>query len=253
MTLSGTQQLRRDLLIKALEVFRDTEAAMKATEALERFVLAAAPNQGKDCGPTNWPVASEAETADDAATGAGPAACPEVGRRRRWTGADDALLGRLWAEGFTANAISRRLQRSEASVATRASVLKLKRSADSPLIHGDETGRNSGGADRGRPAGTVVRLGLETAGSPAPEGGETNGAAGERRTATNGALDEAVSEDAIDTVVRFLRSRDYSVVRTDHGLFRLDEREELTTQELLSRANRVRAHLRQPPFPAMAS
>ena len=73
---------------------------------------------------------------------------------------------------------------------------------------------------------------------PALLGKHTSG-----KRANGGTADELVS---IDTVVHFLRSRDYSVVKTRDGHYNLDEREMLTAQELFNRANRVRAQLGRP-------
>ncbi len=259
MTLSCHEQLRRDLLLKALEVFRDTETAMAATLEMECFVF------GRDSDTAAGPRGFNVEKNDTCSTttdGHYPSAACEVGRRRRWTDADDGLLRRLWSDGFTASAISQRLNRSEASVATRASVLKLKRAADRPLLRATEEPRNGQSAVPLRDT-AVVRLDVQP--PPAkvlskaevrtidrPLSCERAGAAS-AGSGTADRVDDDLPDGAIDSVIRFLRSRDYSVVRTDDGLFRLDEREDLTTQELLSRANRVRAYLQQPPFPAMAS
>jgi hypothetical protein len=58
----------------------------------------------------------------------------------------------------------------------------------------------------------------------------------------------AMFEASVDEVVRFLRSRDYSVVVTQDGKYRIDERETLTMEELVARANRVRSQLGQAGF-----
>ena len=50
----------------------------------------------------------------------------------------------------------------------------------------------------------------------------------------------------IDSVVHFLRTRDYSVVHTKDDRYDLDGRKVLTAQELFERANGVRAQLGRP-------
>jgi hypothetical protein len=55
----------------------------------------------------------------------------------------------------------------------------------------------------------------------------------------------------IDSVVHFLRTRDYSVVPTEDDCYDLDGRKVLTAQELFERANKVRAQLKQPTWTAL--
>jgi hypothetical protein len=53
---------------------------------------------------------------------------------------------------------------------------------------------------------------------------------------------------SIDDVVRYLRQRDDVVVRAEGGAFLLNARFRMTAGELVSRANRMRARDRKPPF-----
>jgi hypothetical protein len=55
----------------------------------------------------------------------------------------------------------------------------------------------------------------------------------------------------INSVIWFLRTRDYTVVQTADGRFKLDEREVLTAEELFKRANRVREWLGRPTWASM--
>ena len=57
----------------------------------------------------------------------------------------------------------------------------------------------------------------------------------------------------IDSVVHFLRTRDYSVVPTEDDCYELDGRKILTAQELFERANKVRAQLKRPTWAALAN
>lgn len=57
-----------------------------------------------------------------------------------------------------------------------------------------------------------------------------------------------VEEMSVDSIIQFLRSRDYSVVRISEGRFRLDGRRELSVDELRAKANQVRKMLGQSPF-----
>ena len=254
MTLSGEERLRRDLLLKALEVFRDTEAAMAATLEMERFVR----GPGSVSRSAGLSVRRDVCGDDPCLRLVPDGPAGEAGQRRRWTETEDAQLRRLWSEGLTARAISERMQRSEASLATRASILKLKRVAGRPLVRGAE--RNGHGAGVAAVAAVQASDGDDAAPRPvvrarrAADAGRTAGSGTDaarngRRTAARPC---GAPEGSIETVVDFLRSRDYSVVRTGDGRFRLDEREDLTARELLTRANKIRAHLRQPPFSAMA-
>lgn len=56
----------------------------------------------------------------------------------------------------------------------------------------------------------------------------------------------------LTSVVNFLRSRDYVVVRGDDGQFVVDGRQSLKAEELLSFANAVRRRMKQPEFPQTA-
>lgn len=47
-------------------------------------------------------------------------------------------------------------------------------------------------------------------------------------------------------VVYFLRSRDYSVVQTEDGDYKVDARHVVTAQELRGKANRIHSQLRRP-------
>lgn len=53
----------------------------------------------------------------------------------------------------------------------------------------------------------------------------------------------------LESVIRFMRSRDYVVVDKDNGTFELDSRHVLTADQLVERANVVRRRMGKPCFP----
>ncbi len=55
----------------------------------------------------------------------------------------------------------------------------------------------------------------------------------------------------IDSVVHFLRTRDYTVVPTEDDCYVLDGHKTLTAQELFERANKVRTQLKRPTWSAL--
>ena len=65
---------------------------------------------------------------------------------------------------------------------------------------------------------------------------------------TIAAASSVASPMFVDSVIQFLRSRDYSVVRVGDGQFRLDGRRVMTADELREKANQVRKSLGQAPF-----
>jgi hypothetical protein len=138
--------------------------------------------------------------------------------RSRWTGDDDAHLRRLWQGNLTIEAIAQEVQRTPASVYARVRILEL-----SSKKHDKKNGKRK------------VNL---------PGIGKQSHSANPKET--NGL--EAVG---IDSVVHFLRTRDYSVVPTEDDRYELDGRKILTAQELFERANRVRAQLKQPTWAAL--
>ncbi len=65
---------------------------------------------------------------------------------------------------------------------------------------------------------------------------------------TIAAASSVASPMFVDSIIQFLRSRDYSVVRVGDGQFRLDGRRVMTADELREKANQVRKSLGQAPF-----
>lgn len=138
--------------------------------------------------------------------------------RSRWTGDDDAHLRRLWQGNLAIEAIAQELHRTPASIYARVRILDLSSSK-----HDKKKGKRK------------VELPGSDKRSPTANSKETNG-----------------SENVgIDSVVHFLRTRDYTVVPTEDGCYDLDGRKILTAQQLFERANKVRAQLKRPTWAAL--
>ncbi|MHA1152130.1 MAG: hypothetical protein ACTSQ7_05595 [Alphaproteobacteria bacterium] len=138
--------------------------------------------------------------------------------RSRWTAADDAHLRRLWQDDLSVEETAQELQRTPASIYARVRILDL-----SPSKNDTKKGRR------------VVDLPTPDKRRPTASSKDVNG-------------NEAVG---IDSVVHFLRTRDYSVVRKNDDRYELDGRNVLTAQELFKRANKVRAQLKRPTWAAL--
>ncbi len=138
--------------------------------------------------------------------------------RSRWTGEDDTHLHQLWQGNLTVEEIAQELERTPASIYARVRILDLSSNLDEPKNGKRKKKRTS----------------------PAPDS----------LTAHSEKIDrfEAVG---IDSVVHFLRTRDYSVVQTKNDCYDLDGRKVLTAQELFDRANGVRAQLGRPTWAAL--
>ena len=138
------------------------------------------------------------------------------GTRSRWAGDDDALLRQLWRNNVTVEAIAQKLHRTSFSIYGRV--------------------RHLGLSSEGREKKNKIKK-------------KTEGASFDK------CAPHANSDDAddcetviIDSVVHFLRSRDYSVVQMDNGRYKLDERKVVTAQELFERANKLRTRLGRPTW-----
>ena len=133
--------------------------------------------------------------------------------RSRWTEEDDTHLRQLWQGNLTVEEIALKLERTPASIYARVRILDL-----SSGIHDAKNGKRK--KKRTSPAKHALISHSE----------KINGF-------------DAVG---IDSVVHFLRTRDYSVVQTKDDRYDLDGRKVLTAQELFERANGVRAQLGRP-------
>ncbi len=107
MSLQVDQELRRDLLLKALEACSDPDEALEIAVRMERFILdgqvssqneAPAPPSPEENGSTQRQQEKKAHT------------------RPRWTSDDDSHLQRLWQEKVSVEAIAEQLQRTPAGI-----------------------------------------------------------------------------------------------------------------------------------------
>ncbi|HEX9648656.1 MAG TPA: hypothetical protein VGB88_14210 [Alphaproteobacteria bacterium] len=278
MTLDSGQALRRELLLKLLEVCEQPEVALAAARRMEAFIL------GR---PSAGPDAQEAASAEEGAGVEGDAylarvlgpvtektdqpslRAPSTGwpghtaapstaspiSRRRWIDRFDRLLREQWDRGVPVAEIAARLDRTTASINGRVRVLGLaKRRGNTAQGKGTRPGKN----DARNSGGGLSGGGRKAAGakaprprSCAPDTPDRPAKAAEGKLiaefiAMHGVRREPVT---IDSVVKFLQSRGHCVVRSGQGRFELDNREHLSARELLVRANIAKQRMRQPKFP----
>jgi hypothetical protein len=138
--------------------------------------------------------------------------------RSRWTGDDDAHLRRLWKEELMVEEIAQKLERTPASVYGRLRIMNLK-SSKQDTKNGKRNVELPSLNKHPPKADSETNNGFETVG--------------------------------IDSVVHFLRTRDYSVVQTEDDRYDLDGHKVMTAQELFERANKVRARLKKPTWAAL--
>jgi hypothetical protein len=149
---------------------------------------------------------------------ASPDDSPKSHCQRRWTKGEDRQLGQLWQESAGVSAIARVLDRTPAGVSGRI----RRQGLDQDNGRGNTPNRNS-----------EPRLPVRNSTVAVP---------------SDTADQEQVS---ICSVIWFLRTRDYTVIQTVDGCYRLDGRDVLTAEELFKRANRVRKCLGRPTWTRM--
>jgi hypothetical protein len=293
--LNSDQELRRDLLLFSLSKQSDLEAAIRMAAQMERFVLhgleagtqlsvdsAAGDNielkeqagcrapeaSGKAFPPSGREGADDSAAADEGTGGA-------IARvtKRRWSAEDDALLRRRWRSQRSLEEIAEELDRTVASLYSRARALGMpKRGALAAEDFAEAAAPNAAVAAASHPASCLRRHApdVEPARSrqtgfkverflpPRRSGRKT--AAGPKNADRKGGgspCGRSVPDDhpgtGVEPIIHFLRSRDYSVVRVEEGRFRLDGRRILSADELREKANQVRKTLGQPPFGALSA
>ncbi len=208
MGVQEERELRRELLLRALEACSDPEQALAVAARMEQFIID---------GQTSREMPHEAAQPEGQPSSEGPR---KTYNRSRWTGDDDAHLRRLWQDDLTIEVIARELQRTPASIYGRVRQLGLSSSRRDKK--------------KGKNHSEFFSLDKQ---SPNANSEEINGI-------------EAVG---IDSVVHFLRTRDYSVAPSEDGCYKLDGRKVLTAQELFERANKVRAQLGRPTWAALTN
>jgi hypothetical protein len=245
--MTNEQEMRRELLLIALERCEDPGKALELAGKMEVFIK----NGGQaertlDTDPRQAASSAQFQTVKSPT-------------RRRWADEDDLRLRQLWAEGLSTQEIAEHLQRTPASIGSRRVFLKLDRrkpqrprsqppqQASVPAIENRSRStpkdpRPSGHGHSRKLRDKSKKPAVSSIAKVAKAHSLPNGVAEARHDHA------AMFEASVDEVVRFLRSRDYSVVATQDGKYRLDERETLTMEELVARANRVRSQLGQAGF-----
>ena len=104
MALQVDQELRRDILLKALEACSDPDEALEMAVRMERFIL-----DGQDSSKNEAPAPEENGSTQRQQE-------KKAHTRPRWTPHDDSHLRRLWQEKVSVEAIAEQLQRTPASI-----------------------------------------------------------------------------------------------------------------------------------------
>jgi hypothetical protein len=212
--------------------------------------------------------------------------CDDASRatKRRWSKADDELLRRLWHSDHSLGEIAEMLERTTASLYSRARAFGLSKrgttaaqsSTAVPASHEEQEPVSAKAAEAvaGHPKTPCAKP--RDAGSAASKAGQAEvklerycpslaadgrnwpdrprtGVQDSPRPAHPGSssvysAQSGQGEAGVDPIIHFLRSRDYSVVRVEGGRFKLDGRRVLSAGELREKANQVRQTLGQPPF-----
>ncbi len=218
MGVQEEQERRRDLLLRALEACPEPEQALAVAFRMEQFIIDGQVSREKPHEATQsggQPSSERQPSSEGQPCSEGPR---KTCTRSPWTAADDTNLRRLWQGNLTVDEIAQEIQRTVASIYARERILDL-----SSNKHDRKNGKR------------IVTLPSPDKRPPTANSEEINGI-------------EAVG---IDSVVHFLRTRDYTVVPTEDGCYDLDGRKALTAQELFERANKVRAQLKRPTWSAL--
>jgi hypothetical protein len=104
MALQVDQELRRDLLMKALEACSDPDEALEIAVRMERFILDGQSSSKNEAPAPEENGSTQRDEEKKALT------------RPRWTSDDDSHLQRLWQEKVSVEAIAEQLQRTPASI-----------------------------------------------------------------------------------------------------------------------------------------
>ncbi len=267
----ASQDLRCQIVLKCLDIFGDVDAALNAADRVESYVRngssqeaalsrewrsqsapAAQPRQAQATAPVpatktaavsrqsepqrGVPRSDESQEKADAPAklrqGSGP--------KRRWNPDDERVLREMWESGAETSAIADTLQRTPASVRERARALSLvRRKAESPQRESANVARapmrKSAGAHRGRRA---YRRGAASvqAKDDGPSIHDIEAYRIRRPTET------------LETVINFVRSRDYSVTTPSSGEIVVDGHRHMSKEEFISWANSLRRHMNKSEF-----
>jgi hypothetical protein len=147
MALQVDQELRRDLLLKALEACSDPDEALDNAVRMERFILDGHVSSKELDGH----VSSKEEAPADQENGSTLPQQQEKKKahtRPRWTPDDDSHLQRLWQEKVSVEAIAERLQRTPAGIYGRVRQLGFSTNERGRGRSSQETETGEGTAQR---------------------------------------------------------------------------------------------------------
>ena len=226
MNVQEEQERRRDLLLRVLEACADPEQALATAIRMEEFI-----NGGlTSCEKPQEAILQKAKPQEAKPQEAKPQkeqppqeAPRKTCNRTRWSGEDDALLRQLWQGNPAVKEVAQEIHRTPASVYARVRQLDLS---------SDRRDTKSGKKINGK---QKIDLSLS----------------GMRSSSADPMVFNELESVGIDSVVHFLRTRDYSVVLTENGRYKLDGHKILTAQELFDRANKVRSHIKRPIWLAL--
>ena len=136
MALQVDQELRRELLLKALEACSDPDEALEIAVRMERFIL-----DGQASGADEDRAPQENGSPQLHQKKKSPT-------RPRWTPDDDSNLRRLWQEKVSVDAIAEQLQRTPASIYGRVRQLGISASERSKRKPSQKTENAKGAAPR---------------------------------------------------------------------------------------------------------
>ena len=259
--LNRDQARRMALLVQLLEHCDQPEAALELAERMERFVLHGSPRglAQRMMGEHKAMAAGAAAGAESVVEGM-PAVSRPHGRgtkKRRWTAEEDEKLRSLAGQDLSLEKIAAELNRTIISVRERARARQIK---VKPRKRGRRPSRQDDGASaqargghvlNGKPGSLANGFGHR---GKRPKGLRNGSVVDDKACAElveKYLLEQGVTrpETSIETVIKFMRTRDYSIVRAEDGRYVVDERDHLTPAELVERANSLRLHLGQPIFP----
>ena len=177
MGVEEQRKQRRDLLLRVLEACPDPEQALAVAVRMEQFIIDGQTSRER---PQEVPLPEE----QPASVGQ-----RKICNRVRWTGEDDAHLRQLWQGNQSVEKVAQEFHRTPASIYARVRLLELTSS------RGDTKNGKKNYGKRKNGGATPDKL------SPSVNSEEIAGP-------------ETVG---IESVVHFLRTRDYAVVPTEDG------------------------------------
>jgi len=277
-SLTEERTRRAALLFRLLERCNRPEQALELAERMEQFVLHGAAllrNRENGCRTLEGDIGPVRSTAPDQ----GPEPACSVAdvpcvtwqngakgtKKRRWTVEEDEKLQLFAEQGQSLEEIATALERTPVGIRERARARSIKvkprkrpiqaepskASSDSGPVPASDAVKSESKSAEG--AGRLHRLGKSRA---RKSRSRINGRGLDRQKEAD-MIKQFLLErgptrpsESIDTVIKFMRTRDYSIVQGDNGHYVVDGRETVTPAELVTRANSLREELGRPPFPS---